>query len=84
MGKELVNSYTELNDPVEQRRRFELQAQLRADGAKETMPLDEKYITALEYGLAPCTGIGIGIDRLVMLLTHTKHIRDMLLFTPLA
>ena len=82
-GREIANGFSELNDPDEQSERFKQQVEQRASGDQEAMEFDEDYIEALEYGLPPCAGVGVGIDRLVMLFTGRSSIKDVLLFPQL-
>ena len=79
-GEELANAYSELNDPIEQKERFEAQLALSEKGDDEAMFIDHDFIRALEYGMPPTSGIGIGIDRLVMLMTNNSSIQEVLFF----
>jgi lysyl-tRNA synthetase class 2 len=79
-GTELVPGYSELSDPDEQRRSFEMQAEARAHGEEETHPMDEDFLTALEHGMPPAGGMGLGVDRLVMILADAPNLREVILF----
>ncbi len=79
-GKEIGNAYSELNDPIDQKERFEDQLKLAARGDSEAMAMDDDFVRALEYGMPPTSGLGIGIDRLVMLMTNQSTIQEVLFF----
>lgn len=79
-GKEIVNAYEELNDPVQQRDRFAKQQTDKENGDEEAQPMDQAFCTALEYGLPPTAGWGMGVDRVCQILTGSGHIRDVLAF----
>jgi len=79
-GYELINGFSELNDPIDQKERFKEQDKAKEKGDEEVSPSDEEYLEAMEYGMPPAAGFGLGIDRLVMLLTDTHNIKEVILF----
>ena len=82
-GNELCNGFSELNDPIEQENRFKEQERLQEAGDDESMPYDDDFVTALKHGMPPTAGLGMGIDRLIKLLTNSENLKEVILFPTL-